>query len=206
MSYFSLKNGLTPRTCKIHLPPSIVAISSWLISSFSELSGSSARGRSARPGSRSGCSPGFSPLEKLPSRRPLLSLEISPCRQGRRACPAGRDIPHTHKTGTSSASGRNGRCRSPPALRPRRCQNDLRPASSACSCSKARSLPEVKYIGGRLLSGFGQKKSGVLISQRGKENAAVCGVVFNFRCVTIWAVGFTGGRSVSKLNPKVVNR
>ena len=34
MSYFSLKNGLTPRTCKIHLPPSIVAISSWLISSF----------------------------------------------------------------------------------------------------------------------------------------------------------------------------
>lgn len=42
-----------------------------------------------------------------------------------------RDIPHTHKTGTSSAGGRNGRCRSPPALRPRRCQNDLRPASSA---------------------------------------------------------------------------
>ena len=40
-------------------------------------------------------------------------------------------IPHTHKTGTSSAGGRNGRCRSPPALRPRRCQNDLRPASSA---------------------------------------------------------------------------
>lgn len=39
--------------------------------------------------------------------------------------------PHTHKTGTSSAGGRNGRCRSPPALRPRRCQNDLRPASSA---------------------------------------------------------------------------
>lgn len=34
----------------------------------------------------------------------------------------------------------------------------------------------------------------------------ICGVVFNFRCVTIWAVGFTGGRSVSKLNPKVVNR
>lgn len=31
---YSLKNGLTPRTCKIHLPPSIVAISSWLISSF----------------------------------------------------------------------------------------------------------------------------------------------------------------------------
>lgn len=28
-------------------------------------------------------SPGFSPLEKLPSRRPLLSLEISPRRQGR---------------------------------------------------------------------------------------------------------------------------
>ena len=77
------------------------------------------------------CSPGFSPLEKLPSRRPLLSLEISPRRQGRCACPAGRDIPHTHKTGTSSAGGRNGRYRSPPALRPRRCQNDLRPVSSA---------------------------------------------------------------------------
>ena len=27
------------------------------------------------------------------------------------------------------------------------------------SCSKARSLPEVKYIGGRLLSGFGRKKA-----------------------------------------------
>ena len=34
MSYFSLKNGLTPRTCKIHLPPSIVAISSCDINSF----------------------------------------------------------------------------------------------------------------------------------------------------------------------------
>lgn len=44
------------------------------------------------------------------------------------------------------------------------------------------------------------------VQVRRKENAAVCGVVFNFRCVTIWAVGFTGGRSVSKLNPKVVNR
>lgn len=37
------------------------------------------------------------------------------------------------------------------------------------SCSKARSLPEVKYIGGRLLSGFGRKKSGVLISPKGKR-------------------------------------
>ena len=36
-------------------------------------------------------------------------------------------------------------------------------------CSKARSLPEVKYIGGRLLSGFGRKKSGVLISPKGKR-------------------------------------
>ena len=34
MSYFSLKNGLTPRTCKIHLPPSIVAISSCDINSL----------------------------------------------------------------------------------------------------------------------------------------------------------------------------
>ncbi|MBE5703443.1 MAG: hypothetical protein EGS62_04325, partial [Ruminococcus sp.] len=30
-------------------------------------------------------------------------------------------------------------------------------------------LPEVKYIGGRLLSGFGRKKSGVLISPKGKR-------------------------------------
>ena len=34
----------------------------------------------------------------------------------------------------------------------------------------------------------------------------VCGVIFTFRCVTIWTVGFTGSTSVSKLNPKVVNR
>ena len=34
MSYLSERNGRTPRNCKMHLPPSITASSSWLISSF----------------------------------------------------------------------------------------------------------------------------------------------------------------------------
>ena len=34
MSNLSLKNGLTPCTCKMHLPPSITAISSCVISSM----------------------------------------------------------------------------------------------------------------------------------------------------------------------------
>ena len=40
---------------------------------------------------------------------------------------------------------------------------------------------------------------------QGKENAASCGVVFNFRCVAIWVGRFTGSSSVSRLNPNVVN-
>ncbi|MCB6647402.1 hypothetical protein G5A97_07215 [[Clostridium] symbiosum] len=48
-------------------------------------------------------------------------------------------------------------------------------------------------------------KNGVLISPKGKENA-VCGVVFDFRCViSVWE-DFTGKSSVSKLYPNVVNR
>ena len=34
MSYLSERNGRTPRNCKMHLPPSITASSSWLISSL----------------------------------------------------------------------------------------------------------------------------------------------------------------------------
>lgn len=34
MSYLSERKGRTPRSCKMHLPPSITASSSWLISSF----------------------------------------------------------------------------------------------------------------------------------------------------------------------------
>ena len=34
MSNLSLKKGRVPLTCKIHLPPSMTAISSWLISSM----------------------------------------------------------------------------------------------------------------------------------------------------------------------------
>ena len=34
MSNLSLKKGRAPRTCKIHLPPSMTDISSWLISSL----------------------------------------------------------------------------------------------------------------------------------------------------------------------------
>ena len=33
-SYLSERNGRTPRNCKMHLPPSITASSSWLISSL----------------------------------------------------------------------------------------------------------------------------------------------------------------------------
>ena len=121
---------------------------------------------SAGGGWTSLCSPGFSPLEKLPSRRPLLSLEISPRRQGRCACPAGRDIPHTHKTGTSSAGGRNGRCRSPPALRPRLHELFKGPVAAGSKIHR-RSPPFWFWV----------QKSGV---------------VFSFRCVTIGVVGFTG--------------
>lgn len=32
--YLSEKKGRTPRSCKMHLPPSMTAISSWLISSW----------------------------------------------------------------------------------------------------------------------------------------------------------------------------
>ena len=38
MSYLSERNGRTPRNCKMHLPPSITASSSWLISSFATMS------------------------------------------------------------------------------------------------------------------------------------------------------------------------
>ena len=34
ISNLSLKNGRTPRSCKIHLPPSMTAISSWVINSL----------------------------------------------------------------------------------------------------------------------------------------------------------------------------
>ena len=34
MSNFSEKNGLTPRSCKMHLPPSMIAISSSDINAF----------------------------------------------------------------------------------------------------------------------------------------------------------------------------
>ena len=51
--YHRVKNGLTPRTCKIHLPPSIVAISSWLISSYYNIFGQESRAASpAFPPSR----------------------------------------------------------------------------------------------------------------------------------------------------------
>ena len=59
---------------------------------------------------------------------------------------------------------------------------------------KAWSLPDVKYIGGRLLSGFGCQKSGVLISPKGKRERRCLRCRIRFSMCAVWDSGLHGKR------------